>query len=178
MNLFKKKKCEFCGEKIGSFNRGKRFTDGELCNECSSELSPNWHDTAKHDLADAVQHIEERKKNIEVLKNGFNPDSYFGFRPTIFIDNERKLFCITMGSARESYGDVPRYINENCDLFSFSQLEDTMMSVSDNGIHTLTVTIRNHPWATKLVFRDRIASNYEDMLIVDSELRRISYMEK
>ena len=178
MGLFKKKKCEFCGEKIGAFNRGKRFKDGELCNECSEELSPNWHDTVKHDLSEAVQHIEERKKNIEILKNEFNPDSYFGFRPTVFIDNERKLFCITLGGARESYGDVPRYINENCDLFSFSQLEDTMISSSDNGIHTLTVLIRNHPFATRLVFRDRIASNYEDMLVVDAELRRISYLNK
>ncbi len=178
MGLFKKKKCEFCGDKIGAFNRGKRFADGELCSDCSGELSHNWHDTAKHTLADAVKHIEERKNNLEALKEEFNPASYYGFRPTLFVDEERKLFCITLGGARESYDGVPRYVNENADLFSFSQLEDTMISSSDNGIHTLTVAIKDHPWATKLVFRDRIASNYEDMLVVDAELRRISYTEK
>ncbi len=178
MGLFKKKRCEFCGDKIGAFNKGRRFNDGELCSDCSSELSPNWNDTSKHSLSDAVRHIEERKKNIEILTKEFNPTSYYGCRPTLFVDNERKLFCITLGGARESYGGVPRYVNENCDLFSFSQLEDTMISSSDNGIHTLTVTIKNHPWATRLVFKDRIASNYEDMLVVDAELRRISYIEK
>ncbi len=178
MGLFKRKKCAFCDEKIGAFNKGKRFSDGELCSDCSGELSANWHDTAKHSLSDAVAHIDERKNNLEKLKSEFNPDIYYGFRPTLFVDNERELFCITLGGARESYGDVPRYVNENCDLFSFSQLEDTMISSSDSGIHTLTVFIKNHPWATKLVFRDRIASNYEDMLVVDAELRRISYMEK
>lgn len=178
MGLFKKKKCAFCDEKIGAFNKGKRFTDGELCCDCSSELSPNWHNTAKLTISDAAKHIDERKNNLEKLKNEFTPDMYCGFRPTLFVDTERKLFCITLGGARESYGGVPRYVNENCDLFSFSQLEDTMISSSDNGIHTLAVTIKDHPWATKLIFRDRIASNYEDMLVVDAELRRISYMEK
>ena len=132
----------------------------------------------RYTIHDAAVHIDERKNNLERLKNEFTPDVYYGFRPTLFIDNEKQLFCITLGGARESYGDVPRYVNENCDLFSFSQLDDTMISSSDNGIHTLTVLIKNHPWATKLVFRDRIASNYEDMLIVDAELRRISYIEK
>ena len=178
MGLFKKKKCAFCDEKIGAFNKGKRFTDGELCCDCSSELSPNWYDTARYTIHDAAMHIDKRKENLKRLTSEFAPDVYYGFRPTLFIDNERKLFCITLGGARECYGDVPRYVNENCDLFSFSQLEDTMISSSDNGIHTLTVLIKNHPWATKLVFRDRIASNYEDMLVVDAELRRISYMEK
>lgn len=178
MGLFKKKYCDFCGEKIGSFNKGKKFRDGELCCECSQELSDNWHDTIRYDLSDAVKHIEERKKNIDVLKNEFHPTAYYGFRPTLFVDENNKLFCITLGGARESYGNVERYVNENCDLFSFSQLDDTMISVNDSGIHTLIVSIKNHPWATKLVFKDRIASNYEDMLVVDSQLRRIIYTEK
>ena len=53
-----------------------------------------------------------------------------------------------------------------------------MISSNDTGVHTLTVTIKNHPWATKLIFKDRIASNYEDMLVVDAQLRRIFYAEK
>ena len=175
MGLFKKKTCAFCSDRINSFNKGKRFRDGELCCECSEELSSNWHDTIRYDLSDAVEHIEERKKNAENLLNKFEPDAYYGFRPTLFIDSERKLFCITLGGARENIGNVPRYVNENCDLFSFSQLEDTMISSNDSGIHTLTVTIKNHPWATRLIFKDRIASNYEDLLVVDSELRRIIY---
>ena len=178
MGLFKKTFCAFCDTKIGSFNKGKKFRDGELCCECSEMLSINWHDTAKYNLSDAAEHIEERKKNIDVLKNNFNPTAYYGFRPTLFVDENRKLFCITLGGARESYGDEPRYINENCDLFSFSQIEDTMISSSENGVHTLTVTIKNHPWATKLIFKDRIASNYEDLLVVDAQLRRIFYAEK
>lgn len=178
MGLFKRKTCEFCGEKIGSFNRGKKFRDGELCCDCSEELSSNWHDTIRYDLSDAVKHIEERKNNKDILLNEFAPDYYRGFRPTLFVDEKKKLFCITLGGARESYGDVPRYVNENCDLFSFDQLEDTMVSSNDSGIHTLTVLIKNHPWATKLIFKDRIASNYEDMLVVDAELRRILYTEK
>ncbi len=178
MGLFKKKTCEFCGEKIGLFNRGKKFKDGELCSECSSELSPNWRDTVKFELSDAVEHIEKRKKNMSVLKNEFSPDSYYGFRPTLFVDNTRKLFCITLGGARECTENEPRYVVENSDLFSFSQLEDTMISSDESENHKLTVTIKNHPWATKLIFKDRIASTYEDMLVVDSELRRISYIDK
>ncbi len=177
MGLFKKRTCAFCGEKIGTFNRGKLFKDGELCNDCSKELSPYWSNTAHFTLSDAVEHIEKRKENTKTLKNDFHPDAYYGFRPTLFVDNEKKLFCITLGGARENFGNEPRYVNENCDLFMFSQLDDTMISSSDSGIHTLTVTIKNHPWATKLVFKDRITSNYDDMLTVDAELRRISFIK-
>lgn len=178
MGLFKKKECEFCGEKIGIFNRGKRFKDGELCSDCSTELSPNWIDTAKFEISDAIEHIEERKKNIDVLKNSFHPDSYFGFRPTLFVDNENRLFCLTLGGAREGTEECPRYIMENSDLFSFSQLEDTQIFADESDNHKLMVTIKNHPWATKLIFKDRIALNYQDMLAVDAELRRISYIDK
>ncbi len=177
MGLFKKKKCEFCAEKISAFKKGKRFKDGELCNECSTELSPNWHNTIQFTIADAVEHIENRKNNIEKLKNDFHPDSYYGNRPTLFVDNENKLFCITLGGARETNGDEPRYVIENCDLFSFSQIDDTMIYSNDSGVSTLSVVIKDHPWATKLIFNDRIASNLQDMLIVDAELRRLSYIE-
>ncbi len=178
MGLFKKKYCEFCGEKIGSFNRGKKFKDGELCCECSEELSSNWHDTIRYTLADAVKHIDERKLNLEKLKSEFNPTAYYGFRPTLFVDEENKLFCITLGGARETTADTPRYVRENCDLFSFSQLEDTMLTSNENGIHTLIVSVTGNPLIKSLVFKDRIASNYEDMLVVDSELRRIIYNRK
>ncbi len=178
MSLFKKKKCDFCGEKIGAFNRGKKFSDGELCNECSTELSPNWHNTMQFSIADAVEHIENRKKNLDVLTNEFHPDAYYGARPTLFVDNTSKLFCITLGSARETVNDIPRYVSENCDLFSFDQIEDTMIYAKDNGVSVLTVTIKNHPWATKITFNDRIASNLQDMRVVDAEIRRLSYTDK
>lgn len=178
MGLFKKKYCEFCGEKIGSFNRGKKFRDGELCCDCSEELSSNWHDTIRYTLADAVKHIDERKLNLEKLQNDFNPNIYYGYRPTLFVDEEKELFCITLGGARETTADTPRYVKENCDLFSFSQLEETMLTSNESGMHTLMVYIKDHPWINSLVFKDRIASNYEDMLVVESQLRRILYAKK
>lgn len=178
MGLFKKKFCEFCGDKIGSFNKGKKFRDGELCCECSEELSSNWHDTIRYTLADAVKHIDERKLNLERLKNEFNPTAYYGFRPTLFVDDKNELFCITLGGARETTDDTTRYERENCDLFSFSQLDETMLTSNESGVHTLIITVNNHPWIKRLSFSDRIASNYEDMLVVDSELRRMLFTKK
>lgn len=64
MGLFDKKYCDVCGDKIGLLGN-RKLEDGNLCKECTKQLSPFMTDRRQSTVAEIKEHLEYRKPTRE-----------------------------------------------------------------------------------------------------------------
>ncbi|MBQ1477047.1 MAG: DUF4428 domain-containing protein [Erysipelotrichaceae bacterium] len=111
MGLFDAKYCSLCGNKVGLLGK-TTLSDGYLCKDCSSKLSPFLTGTKRLTVEDIKDHLEYREKNQDVLAK-FEPNIALGGRKKIYIDEKNKLFVVSSASD---------YRRVNADVIPFSEV--------------------------------------------------------
>ncbi|HHX36946.1 MAG TPA: DUF4428 domain-containing protein, partial [Clostridiaceae bacterium] len=111
MGLFNKKYCDVCGKKIGLLGN-RKLEDGNMCKDCSKQLSPYMTDRRRTSLAEIKDHLAYREANKEEVA-AFNVTRTLGDRTMVLIDEDAGKFLVTNSS---------RWRDENPDVMSISQV--------------------------------------------------------
>ena len=118
MELFDKKICDICGEKIGLLGN-RKLDDGNLCKDCAKKLSPWFEDRRHSTVEDIKRQLEYREKNKKAVMDfcitrQINTRNY-----NVFIDDNKGNFTV----ARKL--DV----NENPDIVPLSAVVQCRVDV-------------------------------------------------
>ncbi len=122
MGLFDKKYCDICGEKI-AFLGARKLSDGQLCKNCASQLSP-WFSERKSSSVDDIRLQLGYRKNNAARVEQFNiSESYGDSSSKLLIDRGMNALMIT-GS-----GDWRR---TNPDIIDFKDITGCRYEIDDS----------------------------------------------
>ncbi len=121
MGLFDKKYCDICGEKIGLLGN-RKVEDGNICSKCNKKLSPLFNERKRSTVDEIRQQLEYRAQN-EILLRQFNPSRVYGDSKKLYIDLEKRQFCVESGN---------NFREKNPDLINFSQVMSCNIDIREN----------------------------------------------
>lgn len=126
MGLFDKRYCNFCGDKLGMFEKSNtELSDGFICKECQEKLSP-WfdEDSINVDVATIQKQLNYREDNKALLAD-FNSTSQYGIYNILHVDDHAKTFMITAIKLKRT-ADLEE---ENPDIFKLSEVKDAKLVI-------------------------------------------------
>lgn len=118
MGLFDKKYCDICGEKVGLLG-AHQLSDGLLCSDCMSKLSPYLDLHGNFSVDDVRQMLEEREENREKLQS-FKPNKCFGVGTQMYLDEKQGSFVMA---------NSQNFTAENPDLFSLADITGARLDI-------------------------------------------------
>ena len=121
MGLFNKKICDVCGGDIGLLGN-RKLTDGNLCKNCASKLSPFMTDRRQSSVDEIRQHLLYRAQNQCALA-AIHPTAAIGATTKVYIDENAKKFFVT---------HLTNWRDGNPDVIDFSQVIDVQTEVTEH----------------------------------------------
>lgn len=105
MGLFDKKYCSICGEKI-AFLGNKKLTDGNLCKDCCSKLSPRFSERKESTVEQIREQLAYREANKQRLAS-FSPKWTYGQgEEKLYVDTKMRAIVITDQSLTKDNPDI------------------------------------------------------------------------
>lgn len=121
MGLFDKKFCSICGEKIGLLGN-RKLDDGNLCKDCSKQLSP-WFNDRRHSSVDEIRaQLEWREANRDKVRS-FHATRSLGIETRVLLDEDAGLFMVAKGR---------RYEDENPDVLAITDVTGCRLDIDEN----------------------------------------------
>ena len=121
MGLFDKKVCDVCGNAI-KFLGNRKLSDGNLCKDCASKLSPWFSERRTSTVAEIKDQLAYRMDNEKKLE-GFNPTVTLGADSTkVYLDEESGEFIVSRTS---------RWQETNPDLISLAQVKNCEINIEE-----------------------------------------------
>ncbi|NLP48650.1 MAG: DUF4428 domain-containing protein [Clostridiales bacterium] len=121
MAFFDKKFCDFCGNRI-KFLGNRKLSDGNMCKDCSKDISPNLTGRKKMTVDDMKEHLAWREANKARLAE-FNPTRTLGLNTKVYIDDDKGLLLVASGGS---------YRDRNVDLIEFSQVTGCELRIDES----------------------------------------------
>ena len=119
--IFDKKECAICGGEIGLLGN-RKLSDGNLCKNCASKLSPFLTDRREASVEEIRQHLAYREQNARMLPN-IHPTQVFGSGTKVYLDEAAGKFFVTRHS---------NWQRENPDIIDLSQVVDVRNEVREH----------------------------------------------
>ncbi len=119
--LFDKKQCAICGGDIGLLGN-RKLSDGNMCKNCASLLSPFMTDRKECTVAEIEQHLQYRMENKAEV-DVFNPTRALGNRTKVYIDDNTGRFLVS---------NDPNWRRDNPDIISVDQVLACDLIVRDH----------------------------------------------
>ncbi len=129
MGLFSKN-CAICGGSGGALS-SKKLSDGHICGECISKLSP-WFDGYKNSSAEDIRvqmaYREENRKDLEdfTVTKAWGVKKYTDAMQFVY-DAEKRQFVVCKGPAEKTED----FADRNPDIISFDQVNDVWLEVDE-----------------------------------------------
>ncbi len=120
-NVFEKKQCSICGKDIGLLGN-RKLSDGNMCKDCASLLSPFFSDRRASTVEEIKQQLAYREENKTQLQY-LNPTVVLGTKMKIYLDEAQKKFIVTRTTDWRSH---------NPDIIDLSQLDDVEIEVEEH----------------------------------------------
>jgi len=134
MGLFDKKNCSICEAKTNMLTN-RKLADGNLCVNCTKQLSPFAEGRKNQTVAEIQDHLAYREANKAEVAS-FNPTREFGEggqflglgdTAHVYIDDDKKAFILTRSK---------KWREQNPDVIKFSQIKDCTYSVDQRSAIT------------------------------------------
>lgn len=119
--LFDKKECDICGGEIGLMGN-RKLSDGNLCKECASKLSPFMTDRRQSTVEEIRQHLAYREANAKLLQT-IHPTTALGGYTKVYVDEAAGKFFVSRSK---------NWRDENPDVIDFSQVIDVRTDVTEH----------------------------------------------
>ena len=119
--LFDKKECDICGGEIGMLGN-RKLSDGNLCKQCASKLSPFMTDRRQSTVEEIRQHLAYREANAKLLQT-IHPTTALGGYTKVYVDEAAGKFFVSRSK---------NWRDENPDVIDFNQVIDVRTEVTEH----------------------------------------------
>lgn len=156
MGLFSKKVCDICGGDIGLLGN-RKLSDGNLCKNCASKLSPFMTDRRQSSVEEIRQHLAYRAQNERVLAS-IHPSTVLGGRMKVYVDEAAGKFFVTSHT---------NWRDRNPDVIDLSQVIDVRTDVTEHR----TEEYHNDREGRRVPFnppRYRFSYEFDTTILIDS----------
>ncbi len=121
MKFFEKKNCDICGKKIGLMGN-RKLDDGNLCKDCTKDLSPFFSDRRRSTVQDIKNQLAYREENKQEVAR-FNATRTLGRGTKVILDEDAQKFIVSSSKS---------WKNENPDVMNFSQVTGCNLQIDED----------------------------------------------
>lgn len=124
-DMFKKKDCDICGEKIGLLGN-RKLEDGNMCKNCAAKLSPWFSERRSSTIAEIKEQLAYREDNKEAVA-AFHITRTIGERTRVLLDENAGMFMVTsaknLADANPDVIDLSAVTGCNIDIDEYKREE-------------------------------------------------------